>query len=242
MKTPRLYVDQLFQIDQTIDLDREASKYISRVLRRVEGDPLTLFNGDGNNYAATITTAGKSTQVKISNQVKNCTESPLKITLVQSLAKGTKLDLVIQKATELGVSRITPVSSDRSVLQIDAARLQKRMEHWQGIAISACTQCQRSVLPTIDQPQDFHDWLASKQHDNIYILHPGAEQSISTITLEAKPCAIIIGPEGGFSDEEIQHAMTSSAIPIACGPRILRTETAGFAAIAILQSRFGDLA
>lgn len=242
MKTPRLFVDQPLQIDQIIELDREASKYISRVLRRSEGDPLALFNGDGNDYAATLIAPGKTTHVQINSKSANSTESPVNITLVQSLAKGTKLDLVIQKATELGVSRITPVSSDRSVLQIDATRLQKRMQHWRGVAISACTQCNRSVLPEIDEPGSLSDWLSSKKHDNTFILQPDSGQSIGSITISGRSCTIIVGPEGGFSDEEIQHALTHGVIPIACGPRILRTETAGFTTIAILQARFGDLA
>lgn len=241
MKTPRLFVDQPLQADQTLELDREASNYISRVLRRTEKDPLTLFNGDGNNYAAILTKPGKTTTVQINSQSKNSNESPLNITLVQSLAKGSKLDLIIQKATELGVNRITPVSSDRSVLQIDSARLDKRMQHWRGVAIAACTQCQRSVVPVVDPPQSYSNWLELQPHDNTFILHPKAEQSIASVEINGKHCTMIVGPEGGFNNEEIQQALTGGVIPIACGPRILRTETAGFTSIAILQSRFGDL-
>lgn len=241
MKTPKLFIDQPLQVDQRVILDRDASKYIIRVLRRTTGDKLIAFNGDGSDYPATITAVSKDTEVQITDTVNNNSESPLKITLVQSLAKGTKLDLVIQKATELGVSRITPVSNDRSVLQIDNSRIAKRMNHWRGVAISACTQCQRSTLPIIDEPRSFTNWLESSPHENTYLLHPVSESSIGSITLDKPHCSIVVGPEGGFTEEEIQLAKSHQLKTISCGPRIMRTETAGFTTIAVFQSRFGDL-
>ena len=243
MKTPRLFVDQSLQIHGLIELDRDASKYMTRVLRRTTGDTLTLFNGDGMDYPATLTeTTGKTAQVIINDSQPNQTQSPLAITLVQSLAKGMKLDLVIQKATELGVARISPVSSDRSVLQLEDKRVDNRMEHWRGVAISACTQCNRSVLPSIDRPITFEQWLAdSSDINNKFLLHPTATVSLTSVPAPRTECSVIVGPEGGFSADEIAHAAANGIMPVSCGPRVLRTETAGFTALAILQSRFGDL-
>lgn len=241
MKIPRLFIDQPLHVDQSVFLDRDASKYIVRVLRRTTGDQLLVFNGDGSDYPATITCAGKATEIQINRQQKNNTESPMDITLVQSLAKGTKLDLIIQKATELGVKRITPIASDRSVLQIDRARLAKRMDHWRGVAISACTQSQRSFVPVIDEPQSYINWLESASHENTFLLHPLSEHTIGSVNCSSQRCTVVIGPEGGFSSEELHKANLANIQSISCGPRILRTETAGFTVIAVFQSRFGDL-
>jgi 16S rRNA (uracil1498-N3)-methyltransferase len=241
VKVPRLFVDnETPVVEQQLTLSKEASKYLTRVLRRKAGDELVIFNGDGNNYAATLTSVSSQSEVTITNCHTNPTESPLHITLVQSLAKGSKLDLVIQKATELGVNRITPISAERSVMQIDEQRLQKRLQHWRGIAVSACTQCGRSVVPTIDAPVETGKWLSGNSAATL-MLHPGGTQSISDITITDSQCQILIGPEGGFSDSEVALATSANIQLVSCGPRILRTETAGFTALSILQSRYGDL-
>ncbi len=243
MKSPRLFVDQPLNIDDLVELNRDASKYMTRVLRRATGEALTLFNGDGMNYPATLAeTTGKNALVRIVARQPNQTQSPLHITLVQSLAKGMKLDLVIQKASELGVARISPVSADRSVLQLENKRVDTRMEHWRGVAISACTQCHRSTLPDIDRPQTFKQWLAhSGDIKNRFLLHPTANYSLASVPNPGTECCVIVGPEGGFSDHEIATAADQGITRVSCGPRVLRTETAGFTALAILQSRFGDL-
>ncbi len=241
MKNPRLYIPaQPLIVGQQLQLDKDAAKYLTRVLRRQVGDTVTLFNGDGSNYPATICEINGGTVVSVDACIPNNTESPLNITLVQSLAKGSKLDLIIQKATELGVNRIVPVTAERSVMQIDEKRLQKRMHHWHGIAISACTQCERSIIPLIEAPVDTSQWLASNQSPTL-MLHPGADNSVGTVDITGNSIQLLIGPEGGFSDNEVQQAIDANIEPVSCGPRILRTETAGFTAIAILQARFGDL-
>ena len=243
MKSPRLFVDQPLLIDTLVELDRDATRYMTRVLRRTTGDTLTLFNGDGKDYPAILEDInGKAAVVRVNQCQVNQSRSPLDITLVQSLAKGMKLDLVIQKATELGVARISPVSADRSVLQLDKKRIGSRMDHWQGVAISACTQCHRSTLPVIDRPQTFEQWLAgSTDIKHRFLLHPTAQHSLTSIPSPGSACCVIVGPEGGFSDAEIDRAKSTGVTSVSCGPRILRTETAGFTALAILQSRFGDL-
>jgi len=241
VKIPRIYIEQPLAPEQTITLDSEASKYLTRVLRRQVGTPLELFNGDGKNYPATLTTTGKDVWATITGCELNRNESPLQISLVQALAKGTKLDLVIQKATELGVDRIIPVSNDRSVLRIESDRLERKIAHWKSVAISACAQCQRSSIPTIEAPQDFSSWLKKANTTNTFLLHPEGSETVGNVELAGNSCAIAIGPEGGFSEHELQQAKERGVRLIKCGPRVLRTETAGFTAIAIMQARFGDL-
>lgn len=227
-------------VGQVIQLPKDASKYLTRVLRRGAGDAVTLFTGDGHNYPAELNEDGNLVTAAVLEKAVNHSESPLTITLVQSLAKGSKFDLVIQKATELGVSRIVPVTADRSVMQIDKHRLQKKLAHWQSIAISACTQCGRSKIPTIDTPANLSDCFYRAASEGL-LLHPESEHSISDTTITSQQCTLFIGPEGGFSDEEVTAALNAGVRLATCGPRILRTETAGFTALSILQSRFGDL-
>ncbi|MEM7257932.1 MAG: 16S rRNA (uracil(1498)-N(3))-methyltransferase [Pseudomonadota bacterium] len=241
MKVPRVYLDtQALAAGAEVTLPKDAAKYLLRVLRRNSGDSVVLFNGDGHNYPATLAVNGKQATVNVSDKIVNAAESPLSITLVQALAKGTKLDLIIQKATELGVQRIAPVIADRSVMQIDQQRQQKKMDHWHAIAISACTQCGRSVLPVIDTPVELRQWLGSGVIDGL-LLHPGGTQRLSDVSLPTDSCTLYIGPEGGFSDNEITMAADAGIQFVTCGPRVLRTETAGFTAIAVLQSKLGDL-
>jgi len=209
-------------------------------MRFVEGDRVELFNGDGNNYAASIVGVGKSAQVKIESAEINSTESPVSITLVQSLAKGTKLDLVIQKATELGVNRITPVSSERSVLQVNDKRAPKKAEHWVKIARSACAQCNRSVVPTIDPVTELNQWLTDHAEQQSILIHPVANQTFKELA-PSRTLNILVGPEGGFSDSELQLAVNTGITLVRCGPRVLRTETAGLAAVAIVQAFTGDM-
>lgn len=237
-----MFLADTLAVGQQIKLTKEASKYVGRVLRRSTGDPVILFNGDGFNYHSTLSISDSSVEATIQKKEKNVTESPLNITLVQSLAKGTKLDLIIQKATELGVTHIVPVSSEHSVLQIDKRKVERKMEHWRGIAVSASSQCQRSIVPVIEPPCSFTTWLKSVTDPaNLLLLHPAADKPLKQINLHASDCTIIVGPEGGFSAEELVATETLGVTRFHCGPRILRTETAGFTAIAILQSMYGDL-
>jgi 16S rRNA (uracil1498-N3)-methyltransferase len=161
---------------------------------------------------------------------------------VQSLAKGTKLELVIQKATELGICRITPVISERSVMRIDEKRIGRKLDHWRAIAVSAATQCQRSIVPEIDSPLPLRDWLAGNAaQTNCLLLHPMAHKKLKEITLDTPECTVMVGPEGGFTDDEVNDAVACGVSTFQCGPRILRTETAGFTAISVLQSLHGDI-
>lgn len=247
-------MDELLADGSEFTLGKEAYRHIVRVLRRGEGDPLILFNGDGFNYHSTLKITAPSMAIAvIQSREINTTESPLNINLVQSLAKGTKLDLVIQKATELGVTRITPVISERSVLQIDNNRIERKLSHWRGVAVSAATQCQRSVVPVVETPLPLIDWIDSQVKNrtenrtekkaepaSCLLLHPSASKTLKEIELASASCSVLVGPEGGFTADEVNYAESRGAATFQCGPRILRTETAGFTAIAILQSLYGD--
>lgn len=243
MKIPRVYVNEPLHVGTDIGLNKDVFKYLVRVLRRAQGDAIELFNGDGFNYHATLKLASPSSAAaEIQAKKKNTSESPLHINLVQSLAKGTKLDLVVQKATELGVNQITPVISERSVMQIDNDRIDRKLAHWQGVAVSAATQCQRSLVPVIERPLSLLEWIEKYAIPaSCLLLHPSAKKTLKDVDLPSSACSLLVGPEGGFTEAEIKHAVTRGAIPFQCGPRVLRTETAGFTAIAILQSLFGDL-
>ena len=179
MRITRLYIPDTIAKDSrpVITLNVDDSRYLTKVMRYTEGDQVELFNGDGNNYSASIVSAGKSTKVQINDGALNITESPVAVTLVQSLAKGSKLDLVIQKATELGVHRITPVSSERSVLQVDEKRANKKAEHWIRIARSACAQCNRSVVPVIDPVIELNKWLTDNADQLSILIHPAARHT-----------------------------------------------------------------
>lgn len=242
MRLTRLYIaDEIADgTSPVITLNPDDSRYLVKVMRYSEGDCVELFNGDGKNYTASIISAGKSTLVQIQSAVTSTTESPVSITLVQALAKGTKLDLVIQKATELGVSRISPVTSERTVLQIDPKRAEKKTEHWNKIARSACGQCNRSVVPIIDPVIKLEQWLQDHSKDPSVLIHPTATGTFKDID-STSALNILVGPEGGFSESELKLAADAGVTSVRCGPRILRTETAGFAAISIVQSLFGDM-
>ena len=242
MRTTRLYIPDT--IDETnapsLTLDRDTSHYLHRVMRYKSGDHVVLFNGDGKDYIAAITCIGKSVTVQVESARPNTNESPLSITLVQALAKGTKLDLVIQKATELGVSRISPVSTERSVLQLDQKRADRKATHWKKIASQACAQCHRSVVPIIDPVTKLDEWFKTHRDEPGVLIQPDSSRSFKDLTLLSS-INLLVGPEGGFTDQEIEWASDAGLTTVQCGARVLRTETAGFAAIAILQSLAGDM-
>ena len=241
MRTTRLNIPDAITTDTAnITLDADASRYLCKVMRYDVGDQVVLFNGDGNDYTASILNVGKSVQLQIHATAKNNSESPLHITLVQALAKGTKLDLIIQKATELGVNRISPVSTERTVLQVEKRRSERKLEHWNKIASSACAQCNRSVVPSIDPIVELSEWFTAHASEHSVLIDPAATSSFKALAPHTA-LNILVGPEGGFSDNELALAHNCGVTTVRCGPRVLRTETAGFAAIAIVQALIGDM-
>lgn len=228
----------------TITLPESAAAHLTRVLRLREGDACVLFNGDGNDYAAHVTSVGKREVTAMIDSAQPLgNESPLAITLVQGIARGEKMDLILQKATELGVAAIMPVIAERTEVKLDAERIEKRMGHWRNVIASACEQSGRARLPSLSQPLALASAAISLTRESMKLtLDPEGESTLSTLALPGKqPIAVAIGPEGGWSARDREALRAAGFIGLRMGPRILRTETAGLAAIAALQSRFGDL-
>ena len=244
MRQTRLYIEGEYTTGSELEVDAEKARYLGRVLRLRVGGPVIVFNGSGTAYTAEITAFSRSrAALSVRDAITIASESPLKVHLVQAISRGERMDFVVQKATELGVKRITPLLTERGVVKLDNARAEKRRQHWQKVAISACEQCGRVRLPLVDPPQRLDSWLSTKpQHAEVdVILKTFATQSLSTLDRPATKVCILVGPEGGFSEAEYQLADAAGFVPVSLGPRVLRTETAAAAALAILQARWGDL-
>ncbi len=239
----RLFVSGALINGANVELDGDQARYLSRALRSRVADTLTVFNGDGPEWPATITAIAKnSVTLELGESFDAGTESPLKIHLVQGISRGDRMDFVVQKATELGVKRITPVLTEYGVVKLDADRSEKRREHWQKIANSACEQSGRTRSPLIDAPLPLNNWFGDKptRVDAQLILTPGAPISLASIEAPDTKVCVLIGPEGGLAEDEISHLQTLQFQNICFGPRILRTETAGPAVISAVQMLWGD--
>ncbi len=238
---PRFYLPVPLTVNTNVPLDERCFNHAIRVLRLRVKQPITLFNGEGGHYLAHLATIEKrGATAYIESYVAHDAESPLKITLIQSVAKGERMDFILQKACELGASTIQPVLSARTVVSLHDARWQKKWTHWQGVLISACEQSGRNQLPQLCPPQALADVLSQPFSGLRLSLSPTAMQSIAQQP-RAASIQLLIGPEGGLNEAEIHAASAAGFIAIRMGPRILRTETAGLAAVAILQSHWGDL-
>jgi 16S rRNA (uracil1498-N3)-methyltransferase len=245
MALTRLFVNESLTSGAALQLDRDQARYLGRVLRLRSGDSVRVFNGNDGEFNASIVSLAKdAAAIQIDQPVEVITESPLKIHLVQGISRGERMDFVIQKATELGVKRISPVFTEYGVVKLDAARGEKRRDHWQGVAESACEQSGRIRPPLIDAPIDLNAWFGAgaKETDTDLILRPGATMPLSSIDNPVTKVCLLVGPEGGFSDNEYDDAEVAGFQAISLGPRILRTETAALTAIAVTQSLWGDLA
>lgn len=242
MRSIRIYHPAPLQIGQKTALSDDAANHVGRVLRMQTGQTLTLFNGDGYNYHATITDVSKKQLlVKIDSSESNPVESPLRIHLGQGISRGDRMDFAIQKAVELGVTEITPLFTERCGVKLDGERLTKRNEQWQKIAISACEQSGRSVVPLVHPAITLAQWQAQNTKELCLTLDPRASATIKTLT-PAPAIRLVIGPEGGFTEQEVNATAAAGFNGIQLGPRILRTETAALTAISALQLQFGDLA
>ena len=244
MRLTRAYVDAALAVGSSVVLPDDVATHLVRVLRLQAGDACTLFNGDGRDYDARISGAGRREVLAEVCGVRDVdNESPLRITLLQGIARGERMDLIVQKATELGVHAIVPVTSERTEVKLDAQRAQKRHAHWRGVAIAACEQSGRTRLPELAAPQPLQSAFgAVAGHAVKLTLDPGGTRAAADIVLdETRALVIAIGPEGGWSSRDRQSLQAAGFIGLRLGPRILRTETAGLAALAALQSRFGGL-
>lgn len=240
---PRFYCLPPLPQSGSFELPADAAHHASRVLRLREGDAVQIFDGLGNQCHGVIAElCGKRVVVGDIGMTSVHRESPLKISLAQALSSSEKMDWVIQKATELGVTEIQPLATERSVAKLSSERAEKRIEHWQQVAIAACEQSGRNVLPKIHAPLDIMTWLQQirTSPDNKFILLP---EGSATLSRQAKPLGkiiLLIGAEGGFAPAESEFALLCGFTPIRMGARVLRTETAAIAGLAALQTLWGD--
>ena len=241
----RFYHSNPLDLNQIIILDEFASHHALRVMRVKVDDFLVLFNGDGFEYRGRVSDINKKTiNVEILSKEKNNSESPININLFQSISSNEKMDMVIQKATELGVNSIQPIFTSRSTIKLSLDRTKKRLIHWKQVSISACEQSGRSKIPTIKSPIEFDQISEGIKTNSLnLLLHPDDLEESSNLPNEySGDINIFIGPEGGFSQDEVLLLKKQNCINIKLGPRILRTETAPLAIIAILQYKYGDFA
>jgi 16S rRNA (uracil1498-N3)-methyltransferase len=249
VRLTRVYVEAPLTAGSTVDLPPDTAAHLAKVLRARAGDELILFNGDGREFNGAIEAVrGSRVAASVGDGRQMNRESPLSITLVQCIPRGDRMDFIVQKATELGVARIVPVLSQRSVVRLDKNQAESKANHWRAVAVSACEQCGRNRLPAIEAAQPLLSYLGesapgsglrlvlepeSAPHESIAAQGPGG--------IEILEAEIAIGPEGGFASDELEAFRVAGFSQAGLGPRILRTETAAIAALVWLQARFGDL-
>jgi 16S rRNA (uracil1498-N3)-methyltransferase len=242
MSSPRFFCDSPLAAQQRLLLPEAVTHHAVRVLRLAAGSPLVLFNGTGGEFPATLHPEGKVAYAQLADHDPREAELGGRITLVQGLPSGDKMDWVIEKAMELGAHRIVAIAAARSVLQLSGPRLEKRLLHWQRIVRSACEQCGRNRLPEVAAPVSLKQWLASAPPGEIVMGHPDAELDLPQ-WLARRPglneVSVLVGPEGGWSDEERAAALSHGVEAVRMGSRVLRTETAGLAFIAAMSALAG---
>jgi 16S rRNA (uracil1498-N3)-methyltransferase len=239
---PRVYVDMDLGEGALLTLGDTVYHHLVVVLRRIRGDAVTLFNGRGGEYAATIeTVARRKLEVRVGALRDVNRESALPVTLAQAVSKGERMDFTIQKAVELGVTTIQPLLSDRVVVRLDAERWARKQEHWQAVATAAAEQSGRTVVPRVAPVIELRDWVTACPSESLrLVLSPGAAQT-PVRRAANQAVVLLVGPEGGFDDSELSLVDLVGFTGLALGPRVLRTETAGMVALAVIQSQWGDL-
>jgi 16S rRNA (uracil1498-N3)-methyltransferase len=240
---PRFHVPQPLAAGQQLELPPEVAHHIN-VVRMEPGDALTLFNGDGGEYTAVLTEVQKKkawAELKVFDPRE--AELPFAVTLAQALPEGSKMDWIVEKAIELGVAAIQPLAARRCVVRLSAERAEKKLEHWNGIVVSAAEQCGRNRLANVAPPLEFREWIGQQDLHKRVILTPRATQSLADWARHqpAQAVTIMVGPEGGFSDEEELEAVRQGALPLSMGQRVLRTETAALVAVSILSAAWGGI-
>ena len=243
MRTTRIYQPGPLASGQVIELDGQAAVHLTRVLRLRAGDVLCLFNGEGGEFAARLLAVGRRTaSIEVGEFSPREVESTLQLVLAQGVSRGERMDYTVQKAVELGVARIEPLETVRTTVNLAGERRAKRLAHWQGVANAACEQSGRNRVPAVAPVQGFTDWLAeaAAAPGLKLVLHHRAEQSLQDLPPPDGPVTLLIGPEGGLSEGEIEAALASGFRPLRLGPRVLRTETAAVAAMSVLQWLWGD--
>jgi len=251
LRLTRVFLERELQSGSVVELPRETGAHLAKVLRARSGDAVVLFNGDGREFTGVIEKVqGSRVSASIGAARRIDRESPFQLTLVQCVPRGDRMDFIVQKATELGVVRIVPVLSQRSVVRLDESQSTSKQAHWRAVAVSACEQCGRNRLPSVDTPLPLLSYLGG-------LAPPTAEEALRLVleperaelgartpdiaSASAARAQIAIGPEGGFSPEELDGFDLSAFSRVRLGPRVLRTETAAIAAIVVLQARLGDM-
>lgn len=242
MSSPRFFCDAKLGPGAQLDLPDSAAHHAQRVLRLKAGDKVTLFNGDGHDYVCELLRVSKEgVSAKISGQTLIERESPLNVTLAQCISSGDRMDLTLQKSVELGIARIQPLAAERSVVKLSGERAEKRLQHWQNVVISACEQSGRAFVPKVLPPMPLLHWLAQQDDYTLkLILNPFTERRLHDLAQPQGPICLLIGCEGGFAPGEVTAALHAGFTDVKLGPRILRTETAGLAALTALQTLWGD--
>lgn len=241
MRVSRIHTVQPLQPGSAILLEGPAAHYLGRVLRVAPGQPLILFNGDGHDYAAEVRRVSRGgVEVTVNARLPGLAESPLSVTVVQGVSRGERMDQTLQKCTELGASAFLPVFCERSEVRLSGEKLARRLQHWQAVVVAACEQSGRSRVPEVLPPGALGDWLAVSSPPVRAALVPAAETPLARLDT-GRSLELAVGPEGGFSESELEAMQRAGVAAVSLGPRVLRTETAAPAAVAILQFREGDL-
>lgn len=242
MRLTRIHVPEALAVGAEIALPAQAGEHLTRVLRLKAGAPLTVFNGQGGEFSAVLGAhSGKKVLARLVSHEAVERESPLAVTLLQGVARGERMDLIVQKATELGVTRIVPVLAERSVVKVEAKQRERKRDHWQSIAISACEQCGRNRVPEVGAPAPLGDAISALPTDSLRcLLAAEGARPLASVARGIARLVLLIGPEGGLADNEQRFAAANGFAAYRLGPRILRTETAGLAALATLQAVAGD--
>lgn len=243
MRIPRIYTaDDQLQVGTMVSLDREASNHLSRVLRLRVGNEVVLFNGDGHDYQGKIEAIERNqVQVHLLQAQEINVESPLHIHLYQGVTRGDKMDLTLQKGVELGIKEFTPIITERCGVKLDEKRWAKKVQHWEKVIISACEQCGRNQIPKLNPVTPLSEAISNRSGQDFF-LHPDAETQFKrygAVNFE-QSISLWVGPEGGFSEPEVEEVKRSDITPLSLGPRVLRTETAALAAVSVINSVWGD--
>lgn len=241
MPTPRIYYPDEIILGRLVTLSSTRSHYLVNVLRVQTKQSITLFNGNGGEYhSVVVNVTRKQVQLRAEEFYPKSVESPINIELAQSISRGERMDFVMQKAVELGVTSITPLFTERCEVKLNSQRLQKRLEHWQNIVIGAAEQSGRCKLPKLHSPLSLNHWLAIPKTGTTLVCDPLSKKLLSAIKT-SDSAHLLLGPEGGLTIQEVHAANTAGFTSLSLGPRILRTETAALAALALLQTKWGDM-
>lgn len=243
MSKTRIYLNETLTLQQEICLPTAASNHLLNVLRLGQDDEIILFNGQGGEFQGSIVAVRKKTACVVLNSfIDEQRESPLRVHLGQAMIKGERMDFAIQKAVELGVDSITPLITERSEVRLNQERSEKKIQHWQAVVNSACEQCQRNFVPTVNPPLDLTRWLDQRHEQLRWVCHPAISTQQQVFPDQGiQNAALLIGPEGGLSPQEFSSAQSALFIPHLMGPRVLRAETAALVALTQLHGRYGDM-